>query len=189
MTREVWDAMMEAHPPARSFANGYSAEAFCQRNVLAMIPDITHVTAPGVNNRADFIFMYKGRSIRMQIKCPLEGSVHRRLSDEKLGAEICTKATNPKVYTFDDGSSVRTGCCRRGEYNVLAVPMYAFNGNLASFAFKLNIDMKGPGTHSDIPSQYHPLFIGTQEQISYPLSRDEGWSSDLTEVLDRYLRI
>ena len=178
------DAIKRA-PSLRGMILGYVAELMFERHVPGHYPVILsehieqHDDHDRTSNKSDRTITYKGRRYGVQLKSLQTNSIARDMRSGILCADLQNDASDRRRVTFPDGSSVETTCYKRGEYDILAVPLFPFTGNW-EFAYKLNVNCRSCASprYTDYQQQF---LLATTERMSWPLSDD--WQTDLMKLL------
>src|SRR5262249_22676385 len=89
-------------------------------------------------------------------------------------------ASDRRDVILGDGSVVNTTCYLRGEYDILAVPLFPFTGTW-EFAYKRNEDCRACTSKKYTQYQQSQL-LATTEKITWPLTDD--WHLNLLDLLD-----
>lgn len=146
---EDWDLsydeineLLTANPSLRSFVMGYTAEIKCKSMFFTNHPDISDVYKPDDHNReekGDWVMNYKGHRIAVEVKSLQTNSLRPQKSGRVAPKYQCD-ASDRRVVTFSDGSTVDTTALLVGEFDVLALNIHAFAGQW-DFVFAKNADL------------------------------------------------
>lgn len=174
-------------PSLRGMILGYIAELMFERHVPERYHVILseHIEAHDDHNRevnkSDRTVTYGGRRYGIQLKSMQTNSIGRSVTTGLLQADVQNDASDRRAVKLRDGSLLETTCYVRGEYDILAVPLFPFTGTW-DFAYKRNRDCRSckPGRKYNEFQASH--LLATTEKISWPLS--ETWEMDLLRLLD-----
>lgn len=130
-------------------------------------------------NKSDRTIRVDGRLYRIQLKSVQTNSIKRNLQTGLLQADVQNDASDSRTIHLPSGRSVTTNCYARGDYDILAVPLFPFTGEW-SYAYKRNIDCRA--TSSDKYLAEDACFLlATTEIITWPLT--DAWTTDLGDLL------
>lgn len=172
-------------PSLRGMILGYVAEHMFVKHVLDRYPVILsehiehHDDHDRTANKSDRTIAYNGRKYGIQLKSIQTNSIVRDLTSGHLHADVQNDASDRRTVRFADGSSVETTCYKKGEYDILAVPLFPFLGAW-EFAYKLNAHC-APCTSLKYTAYQREHLLSTTERMCWPL--DANWHTDLTELL------
>ena len=173
-------------PSLRGMIMGYIAEVKFEKEVLEKIPEITDIREFDDHNRAenksDRAFRYNSRVFGVQLKSIQTNSIKWSNDSSVLIADIQNDGSDKRIVALPNGNSVNTTNYRKGDYEILAVPLFPYTNDW-SFAYKLNRDCRTTASpkYSEEDRQY---LLATTERISFPLSSD--WETDLLEICDQF---
>jgi hypothetical protein len=171
------------NPSMRGLMFGFVAE-YKLKKMWLQGRGISNVVRPRAHDRTqkfDFGFDYKGRSVRLEVKCLDTPSV--KLAGEVYGGTFQCNASDTTSVTLPDGSRVTTNCLPVGGFDILAVCLYAF-GKTWRFAFALNTELPRTTWKKYTPVQQAALLKSTM-RISWPAV--PPFEKDLFVVLDRLI--
>ncbi len=167
ITPEELNELLNENPSLRGMTSGYIAE-FKLRKVLERIPELKYLGKPRDHDRKkkyDQGYEYKGHEIRVEVKSLQTNSV-RDLGDGKFVGRFQCDASDARKITFPDGSTLSTTNLLRGQFDIVAVPLFAFIHEW-DFVFALNRDL--PGSTESSYSDYHRgLLLAGMMPLDYP---------------------
>lgn len=178
-------ASIKRAPSLRGMILGYIAEQMFETHVpnryrLIMAEHIGHHDDHDrLVNKSDRTIVHRGRSYGVQLKSIQTNSIARNLETSALEADVQNDASDRRDVRLGDGSLVNTTCYLRGEYDILAVPLFPFTGEW-NFAYKRNADCR-PCLASRYTAYQQRFLLATTERISWPLGPD--WHLDLMKLL------
>lgn len=172
-------------PSLRGMILGYIAEHMFERHVPGRYPVILshhiehHDDHDRTANKSDRTITFGGRRYGVQLKSIQTNSIARNLATDVLQATVQNDGSDSRIVVFEDGSSVKTVCYKRGDYDILAVPLFPLTGTW-EFAYKLNASCE-PSRHRTYSEYQRSFLLSTLEKICWPLSNE--WSTDLMTFL------
>jgi len=174
-------------PSLRGMILGYVAEEVFEkhlRETQAQITDIVkHDDHDRKANKADRTITYKGRSYSIQLKSMQTNSIKYSETDGRLEAVAQNDGSDKRDVILEDGTKIQTTLYRRGDYDILAVPLFPFTGKW-EFAYKRNRDCR-LSTHSAYSKVAQAQLLASTEIITFPL--DNTWTTDLLSLLNESL--
>ncbi|HRO43525.1 MAG TPA: hypothetical protein PL009_11875 [Flavipsychrobacter sp.] len=167
LTQEELTGIVDSNPSMRGLMLGYVAEYklkklhFENAKISALIKDDDHDR----KSKGDVRFIYKGKSFLVESKSLQTKTVKK--TNEGFTASFQCDASDCRTVQFSDGSEVRTTCLLAGEFDIVAVNLFAMEEEW-KFAFALN---------KDLPKTKYPKYSAFQQQqliaslikIQYPL--------------------
>ncbi|MGC8474842.1 MAG: hypothetical protein ACP5NP_00670 [Acetobacteraceae bacterium] len=180
-------AAIKAAPSLRGMILGYLAEAMFERLLPQRYPsidaaDITrHDDHDRAANKSDRTIRYQEIYYRIQIKSIQTNSIGWDAAAERLEARVQNDAPDRRQITLPDGQTVETTCYARGDYDILAVPLFPLSGTW-DFAYKRNVDCR-PADNAKYPVEIARHLLATTEVITWPLTAE--WTPDFLNVVAR----
>lgn len=178
-------------PSLRGMILGYLAEEQFEKYVLRRYAGVSqgdikkHDDHNRSENKSDRTIIYKGYEIRIQLKSVQTNSIVWDNESNIIRATVQNDASDARSVRFPDGSSVVTTCYKRGDYDILAVPLFPFSGTW-SFAYKTNEECAASASakYTDYQKKY---LLSTLERLTWPLST--GWCDDLEAAIGKLSRL
>jgi 23S rRNA maturation mini-RNase III len=173
-------------PSLRGMILGYIAEEMFEVYVRETYPELIEANIEKHDdhdrrfNKSDRTITHAGRIYRIQLKSIQTNSIKRCLNSGRLRADVQNDASDRRSVTFADGSTLETTCYLRGDYDILAVPLFPFTGNW-TFAYKRNVDCRSSASEKYTDEQKNEL-LATTEILEWPLRG--SWSDNLYDLLD-----
>ncbi|MGM5989813.1 hypothetical protein [Vibrio navarrensis] len=171
-------------PSLRGMILGYIAEEMFEKHVLEPHQEIDdvrkHDDHDRENNKIDRDFVFNGRRYTIQNKSIQTNSICWNDNLGSLSADVQNDASDKRPVTLPNGNVVETTNYKRGDYDILAVPLFPFTGKW-DFAYKRNRDCRLT-TSKKYSTEDQQYLLATTEVITYPLS--EEWTTDIEELLD-----
>jgi len=173
--------VVRENPSLRGMIVGYVAE-FQVRKVFDGDERITNLTKDDDHDRkakGDLRFDYKGHTFRLESKS-LQTNLTKRMPDGTLDCTFQCDASDARTVRFSDRSEVVTTSLLVGEFDLLAVCMFAAAGHW-TFAFTKNRELPRSTKASYTELQRSEL-LSTNMKIKWPLQLP--YRSDPFSVLD-----
>lgn len=170
-------------PSLRGMILGYIAEEMFEKHLRSDISAIDEIHKHDDHNReenkSDRSVDYKGRRYTIQLKSIQTNSIAFSTSANCLVADVQNDASDRRNIRLPNENTVHTTCYKRGEYDILAVPLFPFTLKW-EFAYKLNKHCR-TCTSKLYEADDLQYLLSTMEKIQWPL--DESWTSDLVSLL------
>ena len=179
-------ASIKRAPSLRGMILGYIAEEMFEKYVPEKYDFIgsedieAHDDHDRRFNKSDRTIRVSDRLYRVQLKSVQTNSIKRNLETGLLQADVQNDASDSRAVALPNGNRVITTCYVRGDYDILAVPLFPFTGEW-SYAYKRNIDCRQT-TSRKYSSEDSEYLLATTEVITWPLT--DAWHMDLSELLD-----
>lgn len=173
-------------PSLRGMILGYIAEEMFEKHLPRRYPVILgdhiqkHDDHDRQLNKSDRTIAYGGRLYGIQLKSVQTNSICRNSQTGLLQADVQNDASDARSITLPNNSTVITTCYARGEYDILAVPLFPFTGTW-EYAYKRNRDCRVCNSKKYSPEDAQYL-LATTEKITWPLTND--WYTNLPDLLD-----
>lgn len=126
---------------------------------------------------------YKRRTYSIQLKSLQTNSIKFSAENNRLEAIVQNDGSDKRTVALPDGTKIETTLYRRGDYDILAVPLFPFTGKW-DFAYKRNRDCR-LCTHHAYSKKAQAQLLASTEPITYPL--DKTWTTELLSLLDKSL--
>lgn len=182
LSHDEFTAIVDSNPSLRGVTLGYIAEWKFHRLFLDH-QDVSEAKKDDDHNRkrkGDRRFKYKGHEFIVEVKS-LQTNLVKRLPDGTKSGRSQVDASDRRKVTFNDGSTLETTCLLRGEFDVLAVNCYAFDGKW-EFAFALNRDLP-QNTFKKYNKAQRVALLPSLIPVTWPVQ--EPFVTDLFVLLDR----
>ncbi len=179
-------ASIKRAPSLRGMILGYIAEEMFEKHLPERYHMILseHIEAHDDHdrkvNKSDRTVTYGGRRYGIQLKSLQTASICMNIAGGYLQAVIQNDASDRRDVRLADGSIITTTCYVRGEYDILAAPLFPFTGTW-DFAYKRNEDCRASSSNKYTAFQASQL-LATTENITWPLTDD--WHTNLIDLLD-----
>ena len=179
-------ATIKHAPSLRGMLLGYIAEEMFEKYIVQQykfiqLEDIeTHDDHDRRFNKSDRTIRVRDRFYSIQLKSIQTNSIKRNLETSLLQADVQNDASDSRTVNLPNGNSIITTCYVRGEYDILAVPLFPFTGRW-NYAYKRNVDCRATKSKKYTPQDAQHL-LATTEIITWPLTND--WCMDLSDLLD-----
>ena len=186
ITPEELTNIINENPSLRGFLFGYVSE-YKARSLFKGHPGIEHLTKYDDHDRkskGDISFLYKGKEFKIEAKSLQTNSVIELGSDKWRGKFQCD-ASDRRDIRLPNGHMVNTTCLAVGEFDIVAVSLYAF-GEQWRFAFAKNSDLPHPGERSrNVAPEDRIYLIKTLIDITWPLKAP--FTTDVYSLMDEML--
>lgn len=183
LTVEELTQIVDANPSMRGLMLGYVAEYklrkihFEDPRIAALIKDDDHDR----KSKGDVRFNYRGRSFRVECKS-LQSNLIKKTSEGYAAVYQCD-ASDSRIVRFSDGSEVKTTCLLVGEFDLVAVNLFALEEEW-QFAFALNRALPRSRYRKYTELQQREL-IASSIKITHPLQ--PPYVADPFVLLDRLI--
>ena len=137
VTYDDLDEVVTDNPSLRGMLFGYVAEVKCRKIWFAR-PEFTDVVKYVDHDRqekADIGLTYRNERFRIEVKSLQTNTV--QLNGNKLTAKFQCDASDRRTVTLAGGQTVQTTCLLVGQFDILAVNLFAFEKKWR-FAFARN---------------------------------------------------
>ena len=171
ITVEDFNQIAKANPSLRGVIIGYVAETMLRRTfegdsrVTGLAKDDDHDRT----KKGDLNVIYKDRSFTFESKSLQTNSIKRppKSGDYLAVATFQCDASDCRDITLKNGHKVKTTCLEVGEFDIVAVNLFALEHKW-QFAFALNNDL--PRTNSSKYSEEDkPFLLATLPKITWPV--------------------
>jgi len=130
--------------------------------------------------KGDRRIIYKGKSLVIEVKSLQTNSV-KNLGDDCWLGKSQVDASDSREVTLPDGSTLRTTCLLRGEFDLLAINCFAF-GEKWRFAFVLNSELP-QNTYKKYSEYQRKHLLPTLITVEWPLK--PPFTENPFELLDK----
>lgn len=183
ITAEELTQIVNDNPSLRGFIFGYVSEykARTYFDGHAGIENVMKYDDHDRTSKGDISFRYKGKEFKVEAKSLQTNSVINVGADRWIGKFQCD-ASDRREILLPNGNKINTTCLAVGEFDIVAVSLYAF-GSQWRFAFAKNSDLPHPGERSrNIPPENRKYLIKSLIDISWPLQAP--FTTDVYSLLD-----
>ena len=185
---EKWDIkvkdfekLISDNPSLRGFVIGYLAEAKL-REIISKdnrISGFKKYDDHDRTNKHDLVISYKGAEYSIETKS-LQTNTVKKTSDENFEGKFQCDASDKRKIILKTGEEVSTTCLRFGDFDILAVNLFAFRGKW-EFGFALNRDLPA-SAYAKYPEELRVNLIKSIIPISLPFSKP--FTSDIFSLLE-----
>jgi hypothetical protein len=175
------DDILAASPSLRGIFFGCVAE-YKLRTRYFSDPRLSNVRKYDNHDRTrkgDLVVTYKDVDITIEVKSLQSGTV--REENGKMVARFQCDASDRRRVRLPSGRYMETACLVAGEFDVLAVNLFAFRKEWV-FAFALNADLPRSEHEKYTPAQRKHL-LATLMEITWPVAKP--FSLELMPVLNK----
>jgi hypothetical protein len=185
ITEQELTELVDQNPSLRGILLGYVAEKKFH-NLYLNHPAITDATKDDDHDRrkkGDRRIIYKGRPLTIEVKSLQTNSVVN-LGEDRWKGKTQVDASDSREVILPDGSTLKTTCLLRGEFDLLAVNCFAF-GETWRFAFALNAELP-PNTYKKYTEYQRAHLLPSLMTIEWPLK--PPFTENPFGLLDRLVR-
>jgi hypothetical protein len=185
ITERELTELVDQNPSLRGILLGYVAEKKFHDSYLSH-PDITEKGKDDDHDRkkkGDRRIVYKGHTFLIEVKSLQTNSVKYLGGDSWVG-KAQVDASDRRLVTLPNKTTLNTTCLLRGEFDLLAVNCFAF-GEKWRFAFALN---------SELPENTYPKYTAYQRKHLLPSLITVQWAlqppftDNLFALLDKLIQ-
>lgn len=187
LTNDEFTDIINNNPSLRGVIIGYTAEKML-RKIFANDNRIQSLHKDDDHDRSkkgDLNVVYKDYTFRFECKSLQTNSIKKNKASapyEMIGNYQCD-ASDCREISLKNNNKVKTTCLQVGEFDILAINMFAFN-NKWDFAYILNKDL--PRTKSSKYSDEDKQFLlHTSPKITLPLK--EPYVNDPFILMDKLI--
>jgi len=167
LTVDELTELVDANPSLRGMMSGYIAEKKFHDRFLSH-PDITEIAKDDDHDRkmkGDRRILYKGKKLTIEVKS-LQTAMVRQLDDGTWVGKAQVDASDRRIIKFKDGSTLNTTLLLCGEFDLLAVSCFAFDGTW-QFVFAKNSDLP-TSTYRRYTDEQRKQLIASLVSVSWP---------------------
>ncbi|MGH9946239.1 MAG: restriction endonuclease [Pyrinomonadaceae bacterium] len=167
LSAEELTRIVDENPSIRGMMLGYVAEYklkklyFENSRISALEKDDDHDR----KKKGDIRFNYRNRSFLVESKSLQTNTI--RKTDDGYSASFQCDASDCRTVHFSDGTEVRTTCLLAGEFDIVAVNLFAMSEEW-KFAFALNSDLPRSRYRKYSAFQQSQL-IASMIKVTHPL--------------------
>jgi hypothetical protein len=165
--QELTDIVLQ-NPSMRGLMFGYVAE-YKLRKMHFSDPVFQNVHKADDHDRrrkGDLTVMYKGREFKIESKSLQTNSITK--TDTGYEGKYQCDASDRRTIKLRGGRSVETTCLRAGEFDIIAVNLFAFEEKWR-FAFALNADLPR-SSYRKYPPAVRRQLLATLMPVTLPLA-------------------
>lgn len=167
LTPKELTEIVDNNPSLRGFMIGYVGE-FQLRKLWFSDKRVSNVRKSDDHDRRkknDLALTYKGHDFTIEVKSLQTLSV-RQKGETYTGSFQCD-ASDSRMITLPNGERVKTTCLLVGEFDILAVNLFAFRGQW-DFAFALNRDLPR-SAYKGYTTKQRKYLLATSMKIDWPI--------------------
>ncbi|MFA7235696.1 MAG: hypothetical protein WC058_02430 [Phycisphaeraceae bacterium] len=177
--------LVDQSPSLRGMLFGYVAE-FQFTHLWLKHPDVSYAVKPDDHNRkkkGDRVIVYKGLEFSIEVKSLQTNSI-RENSDGTWSGKAQCDGSDRRIVQFKNGSKLSTTCLLCGEFDLLAINCFGFEGKW-NFAFARNEDLPR-STYSKYTKAQRQQLLASLVPITWP--PQPPFSADPFPLLDAIAR-
>lgn len=178
--------VVNANPSLRGMILGYLAEVKLRKEWLTD-PKIKNVIKYDDHDRSrkgDWVITYKGKQFIVEVKSLQTNTIKCDESGCKWSGKAQCDASDRRTIKFKDGSKLETTCLLVGEFDILAVNLFAFE-NKWRFVFAKNKDLPR-STFKKYSKIQRKNLLTSLVDVTWPPS--PPFKDNLFEVLDELIQ-
>lgn len=159
--------ILDENPSLRGITLGYVAE-YKARKIFESSRQVTGLRKPDDHDRTkkgDFIFTYKGREVSVEVKSLQTATVKPRKGG--YAGKVPCDASDRRKVKLPNGREVETTCLLVGEFDLLAVNLFAFE-SVWRFIFARNESLPR-STFRRYPADVKEHLLATLIEVSWPV--------------------
>lgn len=159
--------IVDGNPSLRGFMIGYVGE-FQLRKIWFSGDRTSNVRKSDDHDRQqknDLTITYKGHDVTFEVKSLQTLSIKRE-GETCIGSFQCD-ASDSRAIPLPNGEQVKTTCLMVGEFDILAVNLFAFHEQW-DFAFALNRDLPR-STYRGYTIQQQKYLLATSMKVTWPV--------------------
>ena len=166
MTPEELTKLVEDNPSLRGMILGYLAELKLEKLWLSgdNVSEVTKHDDHDRKKKGDRVIRYKGQEFIFESKSLQSATIEKTQEGWKGKAQV--DASDRREIVLPDNSRVTTTCLRKGEFDILAVNVFAFEEKWR-FVFAKNSDLPMSGYRKYSPYQRQHL-LATLVTVHWP---------------------
>ena len=166
MTPEELTKLVEDNPSLRGMILGYLAELKLEKLWLSgdNISEVIKHDDHDRKKKGDRVIRYKGQEFIFESKSLQSATIEKTQEGWKGKAQV--DASDRREIVLPDNSRVTTTCLRKGEFDILAVNVFAFEEKWR-FVFAKNSDLPMSGYRKYSPYQRQHL-LATLVTVHWP---------------------
>lgn len=177
--------LLASNPAVRGAMFGYVAERKLAAEIASKYPDtLVDLGKPVDHDRkrkCDRVYRTGLSDVRVECKSLKTSTVKWDADGAPVSAKVQCDASDCREVVFEDGSSLRTTCLKVGEFDIVAVNMFAMFGTWR-FAYAANKDLPR-STHGQYSAEQQQQLIATSIDITAELADPFTW--DLEALIAR----
>ncbi len=181
LTAEELTQIVDNNPSLRGFMIGYVGE-FQLRKIWFSDERTSNVRKSDDHDRRlknDLVVAYKGHDFTFEVKSLQTLSIKRE--GETYTGNFQCDASDSRIITLPNGERVKTTCLLVGEFDIVAVNLFAFRGQW-DFAFALNRDLPR-STYGGYTLRQRKYLLATSVKVTWPVH--SPFTTDPFILLDR----
>lgn len=173
--------LIDENPSLRGMLFGYVAE-FQFSKIWLVHPDVSYAIKPDDHNRkkkGDRVIIYKDEEFSIEVKSLQTNTIEKRLNGKWFGKAQCD-GSDRRIVQFKDGTELNTTCLLCGEFDLLAINCFGFEGKW-DFAFCKNADLPRSNFSKYTPTQRQQL-LASLVPVTWP--PEPPFYADPFKILD-----
>lgn len=185
--KELTD-LVRANPSLRGMIVGYASEHHLHKIFKSdqRVDEVGKDDDHDRSGKGDMKFLYKNRIFRIESKSIQTNSIKKTGEDPvSYKCSYQCDASDSRLVTFSDGSSVVTTSLMVGEFDIVAIPLFPLTGKW-EYAYALNKDLPRASSKKKYTALQRVELLSTSMPLVYPL---QGiYKSNIYELMDEILK-
>jgi hypothetical protein len=169
LTEDELTEIISENPSMRGLMLGYVAEYKLRKMYFGdqRFSNVIKYNNHDRNKKGDLMVVYKDKEFTIECKSLQTNTIQK--SDKGFFAKYQCDASDQRKVTFSDGSQIETTCLLVGEFDIIAVNLFALEEKWR-FAFALNYDLPRTKYKKYTEIQRNEL-LATLMPITWPLEK------------------
>jgi len=187
ITAEELTAIVDNNPSLRGVLIGYIGEIKLKEFLAKtkQVDGLHKADDHDRRNKNDLALNYHGHRFTIEVKS-LQTHTVKTIEDSKTNSQLFSgkyqcDASDCRKVKLPDGSEVTTTCLVAGEFDIVAVNLFAFRGKW-EYGFALNRDL-GKSKHKSYTAEQQKFLLATLQTVSLPIL--PPYESDIFVLLNR----
>lgn len=185
ITAEQLTEALKENPSLRGMLFGYVAEIKL-REIISSFPEISYITKFDDHDRkkkGDLFVIYHDRAFDIESKSLQTNKIKWDDKNNRWTGKAQVDASDRRVITLPDGSTMNTTLLLRNEFDILAVNCYSFD-NKWQFAFARNSDLPH-SSYKKYTQVQRESVIASLVHVTWP--PEPPFYTDLRELLNEMI--
>jgi hypothetical protein len=186
ITIEELTAIVDNNPSLRGVMIGYIGEIKLKEFLAKSkrVEGLHKADDHDRSNKNDLALDYQGQRLTIEVKSLQTHTVKKLSLDgkgEKFNGKYQCDASDCREVVLPNGKKVTTTCLVAGEFDIVAVNLFAFRGKW-EYGFALNRDL-AKSTYKNYTPEQQKYLIATLQAVTLPLA--PPYESDIFVLMDK----
>lgn len=186
ITPQQLTKLLEENPSLRGMLLGYVAELKL-KEIVASIPHVSYTVKFDDHNRkkkGDLHIIYQNRTFDLESKSVQSSMIKWDEYKKQWTGKAQVDGSDRRTITLPDGSALSTTLLLRGEFDILAVNCYAFEGKWR-FVFARNSDLPS-SSYRGYSAEQRSFLIASLITVTWP--PEPPFYANLKDLLDEMIK-